>query len=160
MLWEMLPVSVLKKPLWFQMAAGLPGCPVVPIQPLFRQLHVGNNSSSQRDWLDTSGRWHALVGSACFEWWVFFFSLVVCFLHTWKVMGLCVMISQHGRDFSRYNQISRFTFLTESNKNSVQLHFECVFSPFRIQTLTLSCPCQFYSGWLWQKREHWACCGC
>ena len=47
---------------------------------------------------------------------------------------------RHGWDFCSYSQISGFQF-SESSKNSVEMHFECDFSPFRIQTLTQSYPC-------------------
>ena len=36
--------------------------------------------------------------------------------------------------------MSGFRFLSESNKNGVEVHLECDFSPLRIQTLTQSHP--------------------
>ena len=39
---------------------------------------------------------------------------------------------------SGYDQISGFRFLSESNENGVEVHFEGDFSPFRIHTLV--CP--------------------
>ena len=47
----------------------------------------------------------------------------------------------HWCDFSGYIRISGFRFLSESNKNGVEMHFECDFPSFRIQTLTQSHPC-------------------
>ena len=36
-------------------------------------------------------------------------------------------------DFSGYSWISGFRFLSECNKNNIEMHFECDFVPFRIQ---------------------------
>ena len=49
---------------------------------------------------------------------------------------------EHGWDFFACSQISRFIFLSESYKNGVEMHFECDFAPFRIQTLIQSHPCK------------------
>ena len=38
--------------------------------------------------------------------------------------------------FSRYSWISGFIYLSESNNNEFEMHFECEFSPFRLQILT------------------------
>ena len=48
------------------------------------------------------------------------------------------LISQQGWEYSGYSQISGVKFLSKSNKNGVEIHFECDCSPFRIQTVT--CP--------------------
>ena len=36
----------------------------------------------------------------------------------------------HGWDFSGSGQISGFKYLSESNNNGAEMHFECEFSPF------------------------------
>ena len=36
------------------------------------------------------------------------------------------------------SRISGLRYLSKSNTNSIEMHFECDFAPFRIQTLTLS----------------------
>ena len=46
----------------------------------------------------------------------------------------------HGWDFSGYSWILGFRYLSESNKNGFEMHFECELSPYRIQTLTWSHP--------------------
>ena len=46
----------------------------------------------------------------------------------------------HGWDFSGYSWISEFGYLSESNNSGFEVHFECKFSTFRIQTLIWSCP--------------------
>ena len=40
----------------------------------------------------------------------------------------------NGWDFLDYGQISGFKHLSESNENSFEMHFECGFSRFRVQT--------------------------
>ena len=49
----------------------------------------------------------------------------------------------HGWDFSGYHQISGLRFLSQSNKHGFEVHFECYFSPLRIQT-ALSYPWYMY----------------
>ena len=49
--------------------------------------------------------------------------------------------ARHGWDISNYSLISGFRSLTECNKHGAGMHFECNFSPSRIQTLILSHPC-------------------
>ena len=44
----------------------------------------------------------------------------------------------HGWDLSGYSRISGFTF--RKKKSGFEIHFDCDFSPFRIQTLTWSHP--------------------
>ena len=39
-----------------------------------------------------------------------------------------------------YSRISGFRYLSDSIKNGFKIHFECEFSPFRIQILTGSHP--------------------
>ena len=46
----------------------------------------------------------------------------------------------HGWDFSGYSWISGFKYLSENNKNGFAVHFECEFSPVKIQTSTWSPP--------------------
>ena len=38
---------------------------------------------------------------------------------------------KHRWDFSGYGQISGFKFLSESNENGAEVHFECELAPFR-----------------------------
>ena len=47
----------------------------------------------------------------------------------------------HECNLSGYHHISGFRCLSESSKNGFEVHFECEFLPFRIQTLTWSHPC-------------------
>ena len=54
---------------------------------------------------------------------------------------MCVCVCVHvcdGWDFSGYSQILGFRFLSESIKNGAEMHFECDFSPFRIQMFNQS----------------------
>ena len=51
------------------------------------------------------------------------------------------LFCHHGWDFSGCSRISGFRFLSNSNKNGLEIHFEFDFSPFRIQTVTLSHSC-------------------
>ena len=60
----------------------------------------------------------------------------------------------HGLDFSGYSQISGFRYLSERNKTGVEMHFECDFSPFRIQTLTRSHPSNKQQQRLRRKRTN------
>ena len=53
---------------------------------------------------------------------------------------MCGFCLWHGCDFSSYHGISGFRFLSESNENGVEMHFECGFAPVGIQTLTQSGP--------------------
>ena len=53
---------------------------------------------------------------------------------------------RHGWDFSGYSQISWFKYLSESNKNCFETHFEYGFSPVMIQTLTWFHP--------WEQQLH------
>ena len=46
-----------------------------------------------------------------------------------------------GWDFSGYSQISGLRIFSESNKNVVEMHFQCDILPSRIQTLNQSHPC-------------------
>ena len=50
--------------------------------------------------------------------------------------------------FSGYSQISGFRSLSEWSKNGFEMHFECEFSSFRIQTLAWSQlpPMQYVKG--------------
>ena len=57
------------------------------------------------------------------------------------LVRLLALLFFHGWVFSGHSWISEFRFLSESNKNGGEMHFECDFSPFRIQTLTQSLPC-------------------
>ena len=57
----------------------------------------------------------------------------------WVTLYMCHILS-HGGDFSGYNRILGIRFLWESSKNGVEVHFECDFAPFRIQTLAQSHP--------------------
>ena len=56
------------------------------------------------------------------------------------VKSLTVFVSDnidiHRWDFSGYSRISGFRYLSKSNKNGFEMHFESEFSPIRIQTLT------------------------
>ena len=56
-----------------------------------------------------------------------------------------------------YSPISGFRFLSECNKNSAEVHFECEFSPSRIQTLTLSHPCVYVCVCVLSLIHIWRC---
>ena len=49
----------------------------------------------------------------------------------WKYF---VLYNTHGWDFIGYSWIPGFRYLSESNRNVVEMHFEWEISPFRIQT--------------------------
>ena len=62
----------------------------------------------------------------------------------WKGAGTKVALCSDlimGGDFSGYSRISRFRYLSESNQNGVEMHFECDFSHFRIQSVNWPHPC-------------------
>ena len=63
----------------------------------------------------------------------------LCMFDCSKLFSFILVLSWW--DFSGYSRISRFRCLSESNENGFKVHFECEFSPFRIQMLTWSHPC-------------------
>ena len=58
-----------------------------------------------------------------------------------------------------FQAIARFqdSDLSDSNKNDVEMHFECDISLFRIQTLTQSHPvlCVYLFGYIWKINFIW-----
>ena len=54
---------------------------------------------------------------------------------TWNFLqSLRFTLCNQGGNFPDYSQIAVFRLLSESNKNGVEMHFECDFQPFSIQT--------------------------
>ena len=65
----------------------------------------------------------------------------------------------HGWDFSGYSWISGFKYLSENNKNGFAVHFECEFSPVKIQTSIWSLPpCPNLAEFLWHTQTQFFIC--